>query len=122
MRVIMTIEQCYGQIGVDYQGVLERLGSEAIVKKFVLKFPEDTSFKLLKESLEKQDVKEAFRAVHTLKGICSNLGFDGLYEASSALTEVLRAGSLEGTEALYQRVCEQYEVVTAAIREMQNEN
>ena len=29
----MTVKECYEQMGSDYEGVLERLGSEAIVKR-----------------------------------------------------------------------------------------
>ena len=31
--------------------------------------------------------EEAFRAAHTLKGVCLNLGFDELYEVSAEITE-----------------------------------
>jgi len=44
-------------------------------------------------------VKEAFRAAHTLKGVCQNLGFTNLYQPTCDLTEVLRTGTLEGTKA-----------------------
>ena len=40
----MTVKECYEQMGSDYEGVLERLGSEAIVKRFALKFLQDPSF------------------------------------------------------------------------------
>ena len=34
--------------------------------------------------------EDAFRGAHTLKGVCQNLSFDRLYEASNELTELLR--------------------------------
>ena len=40
----------------------------------------------------------------TLKGICSNLGFDELYKASYDLTEDLRDGELSGYEQDYEKV------------------
>ena len=86
----MTVKECYEQMGSDYEGVLGRLGSEAIVKRFALKFLQDPSFAQLKESLAKNDGEEAFRAAHTLKGVCLNLGFDELFEVSAELTEKLR--------------------------------
>ena len=45
-------------------------------------------------------MKEAFRAAHTLKGVCQNLGFTNLYQPTYDLTEVLRTGTLEGTKEL----------------------
>ena len=43
----------------------------------------------------KGDAETAFRAAHTLKGLCLNLGFESLYKVDAALTEELRAGKLE---------------------------
>ena len=46
------------------------------------------------DGLNENDAEKAFCAVHTLKGVCSNLGFERLYEASYELTENSEAGSL----------------------------
>ena len=86
----MTIKECYEQMGADYEGLLSRLGSEALIKKFAVKFLADGSFQDLKTSLEAGEAEQAFRAAHTLKGICLNLGFDNLYKPSEELTELLR--------------------------------
>ena len=86
----MTVRECYEKIGSDFDKVLGRMGSEALVKRFAVKFLEDKSFEELTESLKEKDGEDAFRAAHTLKGICANLGLDRLYEADSELTEKLR--------------------------------
>ena len=86
----MTLEQVYAAIGGDYKGVTERLPSADFVRRFALKFLQDDSFRNLKKALEEKDAPTAFRAAHTLKGVCQNLGFDALYVPSSALTEALR--------------------------------
>ena len=86
----MTIQECYEAIGGNYEDVLRRLRSEALIRKFTLKFLEDQSYPLLKQSLGDNNYEEAFRGAHTLKGVCQNLSFDRLYEVSSELTELLR--------------------------------
>ena len=111
----MTVKECYEQIGANYTDVIERLGSETLVQKFAQRFLADKSYENLKDALQKQEEQEAFRASHTLKGICLNLGFDGLYKASSELTELLRGGSMEGAEELFERVKEQYDKTVGAI-------
>lgn len=103
-----TLEQAYHEIGADYKGVTNRLMGDALIARFVGKFFEDESFIKLGEALAAQDVKAAFMAAHTLKGVCQNLGFDNLYAPSSELTELLRAGSLEGTDELYAKVAAEY--------------
>ena len=76
----MTVKECYEQMGSDYEGVLGRMGSEAMIKRFALKFLQDPSFNNLKENLEKNDGEEAFRAAHTLKGVCLNLGSEDMFQ------------------------------------------
>lgn len=78
----MTIQECYEAIGGNYEDVLRRLRSEALIWKFTLKFLEDQSYSLLKQALGDNNYEEAFRGAHTLKGVCQNLSFDRLYEVS----------------------------------------
>ena len=100
----MTIKECYEKVGSDYDGVLKRLGSEALVKRFAVKFLNDP--------------EKAFRAAYTLKGVCLNLGFTELYKVSAELTEVLRGRETAGSDELYAQVKEQYTTLTDAIREL----
>ena len=112
----MKIRECYEQMGADYDNVLSRLGSDAMVERFALKFLQEKTFDNLKEAIEKKDAEEAFRAAHTLKGICLNLGFDNLFTVSSELTEKLRPRTLEGSEELLQKVQEQYDITVQALQ------
>ncbi len=113
----MTIRECYEALGGDYDDVIGRLRSERLVEKFVLKFPADGSFDLLLRSIADGNAQEAFRAAHTIKGACQNLGFTALGNAAAALTEVLRGGALVGYEAYLPAVQESYARTVAAIKE-----
>ena len=86
----MTMRECYEAIGGNYKAVLGRLHSEALIRRFTLKFLEDQSYLQLKQALENKNYEDAFRGAHTLKGVCQNLSFDHLYEVSNELTELLR--------------------------------
>ena len=86
----MTLQECYAALEGDYQEVLGRLYSEALVQKFVGKFLSDKSFQLLQDTLKAGDYEEAFRAAHTLKGVTQNLSFTRLYQSSHEITEALR--------------------------------
>ena len=106
----MNLEECYEAIDSDYDDVMRRLGSETLVRKFVLKFLDDTSFRGLKEGLENQDA-------HTLKGVCMNLGFTKLFEVSSALTEELRDKEIkENTTEMFEEVEREYTRTIEAIK------
>ena len=113
----MTIKECYEQMVADYEGLLSRLGSEALIKKFAVKFLADGSFQDLKTSLEAGEAEQAFRAAHTLKGICLNLGFDNLYKPSEELTELLRGREiLPGSQEKFAEVEAQYNRTVTAIQ------
>ena len=115
----MTIQECYKQIGGNFEDVKKRFGGDMLVEKFAIKFLSDASFQELEDGLQEKDAEKAFRAAHTLKGICLNLGFDDLYEVSAALTEKLRGRELNGYEADFAAVKECYEKTVNAIRAFQ---
>ena len=115
----MTLQECYAALEGDYQGVLGRLTSERMVQKFVLKFLNDGSYDLLVRSMAEENWQEAFRAAHTIKGVCQNLDFTRLYRSSSQLREALRNGFTPEAPALAEQVKEDYARTTAAIRAFQ---
>lgn len=119
----MTLKECYAALGGDYDEAIGRLRSERLVQKFVLKFLNDGSYDLLCSSLEAGSRDEAFRAAHTIKGVCANLAFNTLLESSEALTEALRDGkpAQPGEEALLAKVKEDYQRTVQAIRAFQEE-
>ena len=115
----MNIEECYHRLGGDYSQVLLRLPSGKLVQKFITKFLDDGSFAELCRSMEQGDRQTAFRAAHSLKGVCANLGFDRLRESASELTELLRPEAEAipaGAGELLERVREDYQLTVDSIR------
>lgn len=86
----MNVKEFYEKIGVDYTEITNRLPSEALIKRVLLKFLDDKTFQGLTEAVEKRDFQEIFYAAHTLKGIAANLGLHPLYQEVSELTELTR--------------------------------
>lgn len=118
----MTLEECYQKLGGDYADVTGRLPGERFVRKFVLKFLEDQSFELLRSSLEQGNVEDAFRAAHTIKGMCQNLSFTKLLGSVSAQTEALRGKNLAEGRRLFEAVEADYALTVRTIREYQAES
>lgn len=115
----MTIEECYQEMGGSYADVSARLPSARMIEKFVSKFLEDESFETLCMQMKAGNREEAFRAAHTLKGVCANLSFACLLESAGRLTEELRpeTDTIPDTAfALLQQVENDYRTTTAAIR------
>ena len=110
----MTLERLYREAGGDLAGTVARLGGEERVERFLqllagggtlaLVQGGDDPFAMLRAAMSAGDVACAFRAAHTLKGVAANMGLLRMQEASSALTEALRAGDMDSARALYPAV------------------
>lgn len=118
----MTLQECYAAMGGNYDDALGRLRSERLVQKFVLKFLADGSYDLLCRSLEEKNYEEAFRAAHTIKGVCQNLSIGKLQASSSRLCESLRNGYSPEADALAEEVRTDYGQTVAAIEAFQKES
>lgn len=117
----MNLITCYRTLGGDYADVSERLPSERLIRKLLLKFPEDPSFRDLAVSLSNGDRETGFRSAHNLKGVCLNLSFTTLLSSASAMTEALRPGTEtdESTlSSLFAVLRQDYERTLAAIVEL----
>ena len=114
----MTIKECYEKMGANYDEVKRRLPSDAFIQRFAVKFVDDPSFPDLEKFLADGNVKEAFRAAHTLKGVVQNLAFSQLVPLSVEITEILRAGSMEGTAPLMEELKKKYDLTIACINEL----
>ena len=113
----MTLIEFYEKTGSNYNDVLGRIPSEALIKRFLKMLPRDTSMQLLTDSVASNDVATAFRAVHTIKGVALNLSLSSLSGVCSEMTEALRGKSEmpENISELYEKVPKEHTRVVNAI-------
>lgn len=98
--------------GVNMELVMSRfMGNEMLYIKFLKRFIEDESFKNMQSEFKQGQLDGAFEAAHTLKGLISNLGLDGIMCSISPITETLRAGSDEGVRELMEQAGKEYQIV-----------
>ena len=102
----MTVEQVYKNMDSDYASVKDRLQNDALIEKFLIKFLADESYANIFKNLEAQNLEEAFRAAHTLKGVCQNLGLD-------------RNGKNDVTSEMMEKLESDYDITVSSIRELQ---
>lgn len=100
----MEIEHFYKLTSSNYQEVKERLGTDAVIKHFIFKFSRDNTFHVFKKAYQEKDIKTAFRAMHTLKGLCASLGFVSLFNSASALCDKLKEDKMPGALEVF--LCE----------------
>jgi HPt (histidine-containing phosphotransfer) domain-containing protein len=103
--------------GVTWDELSDRfLGNEALMTRFMFKFLTDTSFADLSKYLNDKNAEEAFKACHTLKGVTSNLSLDAMKKEVMELTEILRAGSMDGYEEKYNQIKPKYDALIAILQ------
>ena len=99
----MTVQECYEAIGGDYNDIMSRLKTEERVKKFAGMFLKEKCYQTLVQTIEEGNQEEAFRAAHTLKGVCQNI------HSSFAITESLRGSNMDEAKTLLEQVTKDYE-------------
>lgn len=116
----MTVQECYAAIGGNYDEAFSRLRSDERVARFLKKLLDDGSFALLRDSLASKDLETAFRAAHTLKGVCMNLSVTRLFESTNAITEALRGRTDYGDDlvAMFEKVKADYECTVDGISKL----
>lgn len=116
--ISLTLQEFYSVVGGDYQDAVSRMMMESMLRKFLMKFPTDPSFANLEEALSRNDREEAFRAAHTIKGLCLNLGFGKLYTSSNTLTEALRNEMPANAAELFEAVKADYALTLDAVNQI----
>ena len=119
----MTIQECYASFGGDFEDVRQRIPKDELIQRFALKFLDDKSYENLVAGLEANDMDQAFRAAHSLKGVSQNLSFRNLGISASNLTEELRHWETAPVdqarcEELFKQVAADYEAVIAAVKQL----
>lgn len=115
----MTIQEFYQSLGGNFAEVQQRLPSDRLIKRFITKFLDDGSYAELSQAMASGQREQAFRAAHTLKGVCANLSFTRLLTSVSALTDLLRQESdaiSESAAAALTDVTRDYSQTISAIR------
>jgi len=88
---MITIEKL-NRFGADTEeGIARCAGMESLYLRLVGMVPKESNFDLLKESLEKNDLDQAFAAAHALKGVLGNLSLTPMYDLVADMTEPLRS-------------------------------
>lgn len=114
----MTLQEFYAIVGGDYTEAANRMMGESMLRRFIMKFPNDPSYELLVQSVVSGNREDAFRAAHTIKGLCLNLSFGKLLRSSEALTEALRREMPADMDELFAKVKADYALTVDAISQL----
>ena len=105
---------------IDADEIMERMmGSEALMKKLLKKFLSDTNFSALEKALSDNDVAEAFRAAHTLKGVAGTLALTGMHSIVAEITELLRNDNILQAKNKFPELADAYDSVIKMIEKLE---
>ena len=100
--------------------VMERLGgNELLLIRLLLKFRTTyinsrKNFSLL---MEENNIEEAYRIVHSLKGVAANLGIDPVYLRASVLENKMKLKEYNSMQTEQQLLFDELETVLGQIKE-----
>lgn len=101
------------------EGFADRLSAGGLSRPTAVKllsmFPADENYALLEQSLAAGDTDAAFRAAHTLKGVCGNLCLHELYRSAAPLSDALKRGNTETAHRLLGEMRPVYRETVAAL-------
>ena len=117
----MTLEACYARMGGDLGAALRVLESETRLRRYLHRFLDEPTARMLILALEDGRWEDAFRTAHTMKGLCCGLGLTRLYSACSALTEALRDNRPPADRRHGERVRAEYAHVVQAIHALEDD-
>ena len=111
----MSIQEFYEKIGGNYEVAVSRMINDEKIKKFLTFFLADESYQTLIQAMENGSCEDAFRAAHTLKGVCQNMSFAVLSKYVEKITEELRANEFEQAKQTLPDVISEYQKVIDGI-------
>lgn len=114
----MNLKEFYNAVGGDFDDTVTRLMNENIVRKFVGLFAEDESYKSFMADYNAQKYEDAFRDIHTLKGLSLNLGFNTLSNICITVTDTLRDGKTDVTSDMLSSLDDAYNLTIDAISKL----
>ena len=98
--------------GVNLDSALNRfMDNEQFYERILSKFPMDENFILMERSLNENNISQAFRHAHTLKGLAATLDLTNISDILIPMTEKLRAGESEGIQDLFDQLKVQYKLI-----------
>ena len=108
----------YRKVGGDYRDVHYRLEDDETILHFLENFLREDSYRNFLMKYEAHEKKEAYRYIHTLKGVSLNLGFGDLFRISEEIANEFRSGCPELTVDQFVVLERRYNTVIEGIREV----
>ncbi len=106
--------------GVDIEDALDRfMGDDNMLVEFLKQFDQDPNFECYRKAMKEQQYDEAFKALHSVKGLCGNLSLMRLFEVISPEVEFLRTKQHKEAQEKFAAVVNEYERTLRDLQEIE---
>ncbi len=117
-----VLQDLFSAYGGDYDQTMKRfMGNETLYCTILPKLFQDGNLQKLGKALKADNLKSAFEAAHTLKGVSANLGLTPLYDAVCMIVEPLRNREQNiDYMALYQTIQVEFQRINTLWEKLEN--
>lgn len=106
----MEFIELLDKMEIEQEETIRRFcNNESLLKKYLLKFPEEETFQRLKTAVNDKDFPQIESEAHTLKGLAANLGMKALSNYCAVIVSALRNNdSSKSVDDMFVQVEEEY--------------
>lgn len=118
----MRLRELERFLDIDVEGSLEErfMDNEDLYVRFLRKLVDSTHFADMEAALAADDYEGLLRHAHNLKGVCANLGLNGMSEALAGMVSLLRGGCRDEAQlnARMEELKDGWQKVLTAVKEL----
>jgi len=110
--------------GIDVESGLIRVGeNRKLYKKLLIKFRDDysNSFDEIQRAIENNNLKDAERYAHTVKGVAGNIGISKLYKIAGDLEAGIRKRETDRCDSMLKKYSKELSKVLTALKDLEPE-
>jgi signal transduction histidine kinase/DNA-binding response OmpR family regulator/HPt (histidine-containing phosphotransfer) domain-containing protein len=110
--------------GIDVESGLIRVGgNRKLYKKLLIKFRDDysNSFDEIQRAIEKNNLKDAERYAHTVKGVAGNIGISKLYKIAGDLEAGIRKRETDRYDSMLKKYSKELSKVLTTLKDLKPE-
>lgn len=105
------------KLGINVESALARfMGIESIFFKSLKLFLSDTNLEIAQNALQNEQGEEAYKAMHTIKGVCGNLSMEKLFNLSEELCSLLKNSDLAAAKEKFPKFLQEYKTLTEGLQ------
>lgn len=116
----MDLKSFFEQMEMDILPIIRRFSdNEVLYKRFLLKFPQDTTYLNIQKAAETTDYNEVEKSASTLKGLSGNMGFEKLKNCCDLVIKDVQEQEYTSLDGHLKKLSEEYNILVDAVQDLE---